>query len=69
MRIFRQGNDFYFEEKYVLPIYVTKFVKVEANSLSYKDVERAAEWLRLEFPKERLRLYEFRALRKPELFL
>lgn len=66
MRLFRQNLDFCFEDKFVLPIYVTKYVKIEPSAkFSFDDIESASNWLKLEFPNERLRLYEYKIQRKP----
>jgi hypothetical protein len=47
VRIFRQNLDFCFEDKMVLPIYVTKYVKMEqADSFKLSDVQAASNWLK-----------------------
>lgn len=66
MRLFRQNVDFRFEDKMVLPIYVTKYIKIETSArFSFDDIESASNWLKSEFPNERLRLYEHKIQRKP----
>jgi hypothetical protein len=70
VRLFRFSSEFTFEDKLVLPIYITDYIRIEqADGFNLKDVESAAEWLRLEFPHEKLRLYEFKVQRRREYFL
>ncbi len=58
VRLFRLNLDFCFEDKTVLPIYITKYLKIEQpDNFNMGGMQTAANWLKAEFPDERLRLF------------
>lgn len=57
------NNDFKFDNRYLLLIYITDYIKLndrsEKNILSQQDYESLSVWLKKEYPNETLRLWEF----------
>lgn len=67
------NNDFKFDNRYLLIIFITDFIKLNdrtlTNSLSETDFNSLSDWLKKQYPNETLRLWEYREGTETEFYL